>query len=420
MPSSLTRWVMTARRSLRSSSGRPALSAKWKTRPRLLSCVSLSPSTLLSSSGPNDVMRGAHRHAGPEPAQAPGTRRGTRGACQSVPVSAARCVTRSLAAPGAAMPDTSPLMSARNTGTPGVRQLLGDELQRLGLARAGRAGHQPVPVEHGQRHPDRRVGVGGAVEHDRPEVERRSVERVRARAGRPLGRSWADPSGAHLRRRVGPMSERADRLVWIDCEMTGLELGSDLLIEVAALVTDSELNVLGEGIDVVIGATRSSWRGMLARRPGHARRVRPHRGGARLHRDAAGGRAAGARVRQGARARGAQGAAVRQLDRHRPRLPHPRHARARRRGCTTGWSTSARSRSWPAAGTRGPTTRRPRRAAGTGRWPTSPSRCWSCATTAPRSWCRRPGRRPSRRRRCRAPSVDGASRLPEPSGQVPD
>ena len=43
--------------------------------------------------------------------------------------------------------------------------------------------------------------------------------------------------------------------MWIDCEMTGLELGADLLIEVAALVTDSELNVLGEGVDVVIGAT---------------------------------------------------------------------------------------------------------------------------------------------------------------------
>jgi oligoribonuclease len=47
----------------------------------------------------------------------------------------------------------------------------------------------------------------------------------------------------------------SDRLVWIDCEMTGLDLGSDLLIEVAALVTDSELNVLGEGVDVVIGAS---------------------------------------------------------------------------------------------------------------------------------------------------------------------
>ena len=47
----------------------------------------------------------------------------------------------------------------------------------------------------------------------------------------------------------------SDRLVWIDCEMTGLDLGNDLLIEVAALVTDSDLNVLGEGVDVVIGAT---------------------------------------------------------------------------------------------------------------------------------------------------------------------
>ncbi len=43
-----------------------------------------------------------------------------------------------------------------------------------------------------------------------------------------------------------------DRLVWIDCEMTGLDLGADALIEVAALVTDFELNVIGEGVDVVI------------------------------------------------------------------------------------------------------------------------------------------------------------------------
>ncbi|MFV0453143.1 MAG: oligoribonuclease [Propioniciclava sp.] len=43
-----------------------------------------------------------------------------------------------------------------------------------------------------------------------------------------------------------------DRLVWIDCEMTGLDLVSDALIEVAALVTDGDLNVLGEGVDVTI------------------------------------------------------------------------------------------------------------------------------------------------------------------------
>ncbi len=56
----------------------------------------------------------------------------------------------------------------------------------------------------------------------------------------------------------------SDRLVWIDCEMTGLDTGSDLLVEVAALVTDSELNVLGDGIDVVIGATREQLERMPA------------------------------------------------------------------------------------------------------------------------------------------------------------
>ncbi|WP_107705024.1 oligoribonuclease [Nocardioides allogilvus] len=43
-----------------------------------------------------------------------------------------------------------------------------------------------------------------------------------------------------------------ERLVWIDCEMTGLNLETDALVEVAALVTDFDLNVLGDGIDVLI------------------------------------------------------------------------------------------------------------------------------------------------------------------------
>jgi oligoribonuclease len=41
-------------------------------------------------------------------------------------------------------------------------------------------------------------------------------------------------------------------MVWIDCEMTGLNLEHDALIEVAVLVTDGELNVLGDGVDLVI------------------------------------------------------------------------------------------------------------------------------------------------------------------------
>ncbi|RKN49494.1 oligoribonuclease [Micromonospora endolithica] len=50
----------------------------------------------------------------------------------------------------------------------------------------------------------------------------------------------------------------ADLLVWIDCEMTGLDLGRDKLIEVAALVTDPDLNVLGEGVDVVVHADEAA------------------------------------------------------------------------------------------------------------------------------------------------------------------
>jgi oligoribonuclease len=47
-------------------------------------------------------------------------------------------------------------------------------------------------------------------------------------------------------------------LVWVDCEMTGLDLTRDALIEVAALVTDADLNVLGDGVDLVVKPTGSS------------------------------------------------------------------------------------------------------------------------------------------------------------------
>ena len=43
-----------------------------------------------------------------------------------------------------------------------------------------------------------------------------------------------------------------DRLVWIDCEMTGLDIERDALIEIACVVTDSELNLLDGGIDLII------------------------------------------------------------------------------------------------------------------------------------------------------------------------
>lgn len=51
-------------------------------------------------------------------------------------------------------------------------------------------------------------------------------------------------------------------LVWVDCEMTGLDANSDVLVEIAVLVTDSELNIIGEGVDVVIKATPEQISGM--------------------------------------------------------------------------------------------------------------------------------------------------------------
>ena len=54
-----------------------------------------------------------------------------------------------------------------------------------------------------------------------------------------------------------------DQLVWIDCEMTGLDLASDALVEIACIVTDAELNPLDDGIDVLIKPPAEALDGML-------------------------------------------------------------------------------------------------------------------------------------------------------------
>ncbi|WP_100501672.1 oligoribonuclease [Geodermatophilus chilensis] len=59
------------------------------------------------------------------------------------------------------------------------------------------------------------------------------------------------------------MADSAGHLVWIDCEMTGLDLTRDRLIEVAVLVTDSDLNVLDPGLDLVISADDDALEGMV-------------------------------------------------------------------------------------------------------------------------------------------------------------
>ena len=50
------------------------------------------------------------------------------------------------------------------------------------------------------------------------------------------------------------LAEKDDRIVWVDLEMTGLDPDRHVIVEVAALVTDAELNILDDGIDLVVHA----------------------------------------------------------------------------------------------------------------------------------------------------------------------
>ena len=51
-------------------------------------------------------------------------------------------------------------------------------------------------------------------------------------------------------------------LVWMDLEMTGLDPSSDVIVEIATLVTDDELEIVAEGPDLVIAAPAEKLDGM--------------------------------------------------------------------------------------------------------------------------------------------------------------
>jgi len=51
-------------------------------------------------------------------------------------------------------------------------------------------------------------------------------------------------------------------LIWVDCEMTGLDINKDALVEIAVLVTDAQLNVLGEGVELIIKCSQEKLNGM--------------------------------------------------------------------------------------------------------------------------------------------------------------
>ncbi|MBC7725221.1 MAG: oligoribonuclease [Burkholderiaceae bacterium] len=58
------------------------------------------------------------------------------------------------------------------------------------------------------------------------------------------------------------MSSVSDRLVWIDCEMTGLDLAIDELVEVAVVITDFDLTPIDAGFEIVIKPDKSAWDNM--------------------------------------------------------------------------------------------------------------------------------------------------------------
>jgi oligoribonuclease len=54
------------------------------------------------------------------------------------------------------------------------------------------------------------------------------------------------------------MPNTSDRLVWIDCEMTGLDVEIDELVEVAVVITDFDLNIIDPGFDIVIKPSQAA------------------------------------------------------------------------------------------------------------------------------------------------------------------
>ena len=190
-----------------------------------------------------------------------------------------------------------------------------------------------------------------------------------------------------------------DRLVWIDCEMTGLDIERDALIEIACVVTDSELTLLDGGIDLIIKPPAEA----VDQMSDVVREMHTKSG---LLADLSGGmtleEASDAvlayvkhHVREAAKVPlcGNSIATDRWfIARDMPELDNWLHYRM-----IDVSSVKELARRWyPRAYFASPTS-----TAGTGRWPTSSSRCRSCGTTGTPCSC--PSRGPTRRPRGRSP-----------------
>jgi hypothetical protein len=164
--------------------------------------------------------------------------------------------------------------------------------------------------------------------------------------------------------------------------MTGLDLNKDVLVEIAVLVTDSQLNVLGEGVDLVIRASQEQLDGMndFVRQ---------------MHTDSG----LITEIPGGVELEEAQTQILVYLNKYAPGAGKSRSPETPSRSTValstatsqnwphtfiTGRSMSARSKSWPAAGTRRSTSAHRRRLATTVHWVIFAIRSMSWITTAAR------------------------------------
>ena len=58
------------------------------------------------------------------------------------------------------------------------------------------------------------------------------------------------------------MGDRSQRMVWIDLEMTGLDITKESIIEIATVITDSDLNILAKGPNLAITVSEELLAGM--------------------------------------------------------------------------------------------------------------------------------------------------------------
>ena len=58
------------------------------------------------------------------------------------------------------------------------------------------------------------------------------------------------------------MDDKSQRMVWIDLEMTGLDIEKESIIEIATVITDSELNIIAQGPNLAVSVSEELLAGM--------------------------------------------------------------------------------------------------------------------------------------------------------------